>query len=263
MDTANLVNQLKEDAKQLDVAFVNANIKAMADVKPIGIINDESPSPTKKKRITTTSSRKKIAVATVNDATISPPLKSTMEKEPSSIDHDDDDGDDEDGDEDEDNEDDDEDGDEDNEDEDEDENEDKNVVLNAKIPSDDKSITSPAIRPSVDEKKKRSGRTDARKRPPPSKDIDDKNPRKKTCGGVVPTAIVRTRKQPGFAMIKTEEERITRALDILTKRKQTREKNNGGKPVISTCGILLNDLISFYTHALTKFERKFAQYISN
>jgi hypothetical protein len=69
------------------------------------------------------------------------------------------------------------------------------------------------------------------------------------------------RRQPGFAMIKAEEERLLSALDGLNDKKGQREKASGGKTVTSTCGVLLNDLVDFYEDTLASFDRKFSRYI--
>jgi hypothetical protein len=76
------------------------------------------------------------------------------------------------------------------------------------------------------------------------------------------SATPAARKQPGYAMIKTEEERLTYALECLTKKRERREGAGGvGHTSISTCGVLANDLIEFYDEVLATFKRKFGRYI--
>jgi hypothetical protein len=68
-----------------------------------------------------------------------------------------------------------------------------------------------------------------------------------------------TRRQPGYAMIKTEEDRLKYALECLLRKRNQRE--TGSKVSTSTCGVLTNDLIDFYETVVEKFERKFGRYI--
>jgi hypothetical protein len=84
----------------------------------------------------------------------------------------------------------------------------------------------------------------------------------KKGGGSSAQQLIRARKQPGFAMIKAEEERLRRAVEVLERKKQQRERANNGKSVTSTCGVLINDLLDFYDDTLEIFEHKFARYIN-
>jgi hypothetical protein len=69
-----------------------------------------------------------------------------------------------------------------------------------------------------------------------------------------------SRKQPGYAMIKTEDDRLKYALECLVRKRNQRE--TGSKVSTSTCGVLTNDLIDFYEDVVANFQRKFGRYIS-
>lgn len=71
-----------------------------------------------------------------------------------------------------------------------------------------------------------------------------------------------TRKQPGYSMIKLEEERLRSSLDALLHKRKQREKANGGSGLTSTCSVLANNLIEFYEDMINQFDRKFGRYIS-
>jgi hypothetical protein len=70
------------------------------------------------------------------------------------------------------------------------------------------------------------------------------------------------RKQPGYAMIKAEDERLRNALDALHRKRDQRESVSGGKAPTSTCGVLTNNLIDFYENIVDSFFRKFGRYIN-
>jgi hypothetical protein len=70
------------------------------------------------------------------------------------------------------------------------------------------------------------------------------------------------RKQPGYAMIKTEDDRLRSALEALLHKREQREATSGGKAPTSTCGVLTNNLVDFYENVVDSFARKFGRYIN-
>lgn len=111
----------------------------------------------------------------------------------------------------------------------------------------------PAAAAAVDEeqalpKKKKKA---APKRPPI--DTDDVQTKKKSSA---------PRKQPGYAMIKTEDDRLRGALDALIRKRDQRETASSGRATTSTCGVLTNNLIDFYEGVVDSFGRKFGRYIN-
>lgn len=71
------------------------------------------------------------------------------------------------------------------------------------------------------------------------------------------------RKQPGYAMIKAEEERLKRAHESLVKKRDAHEAKAAAtaKASITCCALMRNDLIDFYEDSLRSFARKFGRYI--
>jgi hypothetical protein len=88
----------------------------------------------------------------------------------------------------------------------------------------------------------------------PASDGDDGGDKKKVSSAV--------RRQPGYAMIKAEDDRLRRALDGLIRKREQRETVGGGRATTSTCGVLTNNLIEFYEDTLSTFSRKFGRYIA-
>lgn len=70
------------------------------------------------------------------------------------------------------------------------------------------------------------------------------------------------RKQPGYAMIKVEDDRLRGALESLMCKREQRETTGKGRATTSTCGVLNNNLIDFYEDVISTFSRKFGRYIN-
>jgi hypothetical protein len=98
-----------------------------------------------------------------------------------------------------------------------------------------------------------------RKRPVPGQAADETAPKKKAQPKKKPSA---PRKQPGYTMIKTEDDRLRGALEALLRKRKQREDTNGGKAPTSTCGVLTNNLVDFYENVVESFARKFGRYIN-
>lgn len=90
--------------------------------------------------------------------------------------------------------------------------------------------------------------------PPPKKK------KKPSTASQAPSAT--PRKQPGYAMIKAEDDRLKRALSDLVRKRDQRESSSGGRMPTSTCGVLNNNLIEFYEDTIATFTRKFGRYIN-
>lgn len=69
------------------------------------------------------------------------------------------------------------------------------------------------------------------------------------------------RRQPGYAMIKAEDDRLRGALESLIRKRGQREAVSGGRAPTSTCGVLTNNLIDFYETVVDSFAHKFGRYI--
>lgn len=70
------------------------------------------------------------------------------------------------------------------------------------------------------------------------------------------------RKQPGYAMIKAEDDRLRDALAALLRKRTQREAASDGRALTSTCGVLTNNLIDFYDNVVASFHAKFGRYIA-
>ena len=72
----------------------------------------------------------------------------------------------------------------------------------------------------------------------------------------------RKKQKPGAGMLKSEYERLNRALDGLVRKRAQRTDANSEEAVTSVCGILLDNTIEFFEHMITDFDHKFGKYMA-
>lgn len=133
------------------------------------------------------------------------------------------------------------------------------------LPADPVVVTKTEEPAVVEEKPKKKKRAPAVHKTPTEKtakktDSDKKKKKKKPSTEKTAATNNDGRHQSGYAMLKTECDKLDRIITGLKRKRDNRI--DSGKPISTVCGIHNDRLLNFFKHVRSEFDTEFAKYMS-